>query len=79
MGFGAKYEPKSEKNDIRVIVNESVMKYKRKFFICLAMQIPILILMWIIPYAYPKFVTMKNGLNGVPLFVYLATVFATII
>jgi Cu+-exporting ATPase len=33
--------------------------------------------MWIIPYTYPQFVTMKNGLNGVPLFVYLLLVFAT--
>lgn len=42
-------------------------------------QIPILILMWIIPYTYPAFLTMINQANGVPLFVYLNAVFATII
>ena len=35
--------------------------------------------MWIIPYAYPKFLTMYNGVHGVPLFIYLALGFASII
>lgn len=79
MGFEAKYEPKSDKADIRVIVQESVRRYQRKFIICLILQIPILILMWIFPYAYPSFLTKYNGLNGVPLFIYLNLVFASFI
>ena len=79
VGFGARYEAKSEKADIRVIVNESVRKYRRKFLLCLALQIPILVLMWIVQYAAPDFVTKYNGVNGVPLFVYLNLLFATII
>lgn len=53
--------------------------YFRRFFICLALQIPILVLMWIIPYTAPEFLTIKNKVNGVPLFVWLNATFATII
>lgn len=53
LGFGAKYEQRSDKSDIRHIVNESVTRYRRKFIMCLILQIPILVLIWIIPYAYP--------------------------
>lgn len=79
LGFSAKYEPRSDKSDIRHIVNESVMRYRKKFFICLAIQIPILVLMWIIPYAAPMFLTMVHVVNGVPLFVLLTAFFSTII
>ncbi len=35
IGFGAKYEPKSDRADIRRIVNETVQKYKRRFAFCM--------------------------------------------
>ena len=79
LGFGAKYLATGDKSDIRNIVNESVMKYRRRFFICLAIQIPILILMWLIPYAAPMFVTMLHLKNGVSLFILLIAFFSTII
>lgn len=53
--------------------------YQIRFFICLALQIPILILMWIIPYTAPQFLTILNELNGVPLFIWLNALFATVI
>lgn len=55
------------------------MKYKRRFAVCMIFQVPILILMWIIPYAYPQFLTMYNHVNGVPLFVFLNATFSSII
>jgi hypothetical protein len=79
IGFMAKYEPKSDRADIRLIVGEAVLKYKRKFSICLVLQIPILILMWIIPYVHPQFLIKYNKANGVPAFVYLNAAFATVI
>lgn len=79
LGFGAKYLATGDKSDIRTIVNESVLKYRRKFIICISIQIPILILMWIIPYAAPMFVTMIHLKNGVSLFVILIGFFSTLI
>lgn len=79
LGFEAKYEAKADKSDIRDIVNQSVRKYQRRFFVCLALQIPILVLMWIIPYTLPHFLTVLNRANGVPLFVWLNAFFATVI
>jgi hypothetical protein len=79
VGFGAKYEPKSDRADIRRIVNETVNKYRRRFAICMIFQIPILVLMWIVPYADPDFLIKYNRMNGVPLFVLLNAAFSTII
>ncbi|MFS8160663.1 MAG: hypothetical protein ACMG6E_10780 [Candidatus Roizmanbacteria bacterium] len=60
-------------------MNDTVNKYKRRFLFCMIFQTPILVLMWIIPYAYPDFLTMYNRMNGVPLFVLLAAVLSTFI
>jgi Cu+-exporting ATPase len=79
LGFEASYEAQQDKSDIRAIVNESVNKYRKKFLISLILQIPILILVWIIPYSNPSFVTAINGANGVPLYVFLIAAFSTII
>ena len=79
IGFEAKYEASSDKTDIRDIVNRSVIKYRRKFILAAIFQIPILLLVMVIPHVKPDFVTKYNGWNGVPLFVYLNGLFSTII
>jgi hypothetical protein len=43
------------------------------------MYLPVLFLIWILPYAWPSQVTLYNNLNGVPLYIYLNAVFATVI
>jgi Cu+-exporting ATPase len=43
------------------------------------MLLPILVLIYIIPYAKPEFITSHNSWNGIPLYVYLNCIFATII
>jgi len=78
-GYNAELAPKSDKNDIRTIVNETVQKYRRRFILSLAFQVPILILMWVLPYAWPEFTTKWNEFHGVPLLVLLTCFFATLI
>lgn len=60
IGFSARYEAQTDKSDIRVIINESVQKYRRKFFISLFMFIPVLFLIWILPYSNPEEITKYN-------------------
>ena len=60
-------------------MNEAVAKYRKKFFTSLGIQIPIIILMWVIPYVVPEFVEMVPLPNRVPLFVLILCFFASII
>ena len=53
IGFSAKYEASSDKSDIRKIIGESVRHYRRKFFTSLVLFLPILFLIWIMPYSIP--------------------------
>lgn len=79
LGFGAIFEPRRDKSDIRTILNETVRRQRRKFLLCLAIQSPIFVLMWVVPCSCPSFILMNHGVNGVPLFVMLIAVFSTII
>ena len=79
IGFEAKYEPSAEKSDIRTIVNKAVIAYRRKFIICMILQLPILILVWLIPHTNPHFITMYNNWNGIPLYAFLIGAFSTLI
>lgn len=79
IGFEAKLENASEKEDIRNIIDAEVFRYQTKFLMSLLLFIPIFFLIWIMPYAYPSQLTIYNRWNGVPLYVYLNALFATII
>ena len=79
IGFGAKYEPQSDKSDIRIIVNQEVRKYAIKFFTSLFLIIPVFVLIYLIPITNPDFITAHNTTNGVPVYVFLNAFFATII
>ena len=49
--FEVTYIPeKSDKGDIRIILKQEVLKYRNKFVISFAVLIPIMILMWVVPY-----------------------------
>ena len=79
VGFEAKVDSLAEKSDIRKIIEESVTRYRGKVLMTTALFVPIFFLIWVMPYVAPSQVTMYNGWNGVPLFVYLNALFATII
>lgn len=79
LGFEANYEAKSDKSDIRVIVNSELKKYKLKFYMSLALAMPVIILIYIIPFAYSDFITSFILWNNVPLYVYLNALFSTVI
>lgn len=79
LGFEAKYEPKSDKSDIRVIVEEALKKYKFKFYSSLVLALPIFVLIYIAPFACPSFLTSHIVTNNVPLYVFLNAFFSTLI
>jgi hypothetical protein len=56
-----------------------VKKYRIRFYTSLAMFLPILVLIWIIPYVAKDWTTKVIVLKGVPLYVYLNAIFGTII
>ena len=47
--------------------------------ISLGINIPILLLMWVIPYTVPEFVTAFVLFNGMPLYIFLLLGFSSII
>jgi Cu+-exporting ATPase len=79
VGFEAKVDSLQEKSDIRKIIEESVARYRRKVLMSSLLFLPIFFLIWVMPYVAPSQLTKYNGWNGVPLFVYLNALFATII
>lgn len=79
LGFGARYEPQSDKQDVRTIIRWEVQKYRQKFTTSLVLILPIWVLMWIVPYVYPHLVTTCLLCNDVPAFVYVVGFFSTII
>ena len=80
MGFRtATYTPDVEKNDIRMMLSKEVIKYRNKFFASFAVLLPILVLMWVIPYTVPEFMTAFILLNGMPLYIFLLLGFSSII
>ena len=71
--------PTKDKEDIRDVLQKEVVKYRNKFLISMVVCIPILILMWVIPYTIPTFVTSYILFNGMPLYIFLLLGFSTII
>jgi len=47
------YKHSSNKGDIRSILSEETSKYLKRFLVSLAALVPILALMWIVPFAKP--------------------------
>ena len=79
VGFEAKVDSVADKSDIRKIIEESVARYRGKVLMSSLLFVPIFFLIWVMPYVAPAEITKYNGWNGVPLFVYLNALFATII
>jgi sterol desaturase/sphingolipid hydroxylase (fatty acid hydroxylase superfamily) len=74
------YNPNnSEKGDIRKILTEEVDLYLKKFMTSLVLLMPILILMWIIPYTNPEFLVSYALQKNVSLYIFLIFVLSTLI
>ena len=57
-GFKVSYESKnSKKVDIRETVNKEAIKYRNKFYLCMFLQFPIIVLIWFIPFYERSFLT----------------------
>ena len=46
-------------------------RFRNKFVISLLFVLPILVLMWIVPYTSPDFLTENIIFNGMPLYIFL--------
>lgn len=81
IGFEAELQPENENLDIREITKAEVTKFKKKFLLCLFLYLPMVILIWIIPYvgALTPFMTSVQLFNGITLYVFIAFVLSTII
>ena len=51
----------------------------RKFILALVFEVPILVLMWVIPYTNPNFLTAHALFNKMPLYIFLLLVLSSII
>ena len=72
LGFPeARFCPSTDENSIRQILEKEVRKYRIKFLISLIFEIPILVLMWVVPYTDPAFLTKHIVFNGMPLYLFL--------
>ena len=74
-----KYVVPEESDDIRAILEKEVAKYRIKFLACLVVLIPILVLVWIVPYTSPEFLTYAVVVNGIPAYIFLLLFFSSII
>jgi cation transport ATPase len=80
LGFkNAKYAPESDKADIRVILQEEVNKYRNRFFLCLLIQLPIWVFIWILAYTNPMFVIEPIIGEVLPLFLLIIIILSSII
>ena len=80
MGYpSACYVPETDKNDIRKVMQEEVAVYRKKFLIALIFNIPILVLMWVVPYAKPAWVTDNVIYNGITLYIFILFGFSSVI
>lgn len=75
----ATYVAEEEKNTIKEVLAQEVRHYKMKFLWALVVEVPILILMWIIPYTNPEFLSSYYVFRGMPLYIFLLLGLASII
>mmetsp|Transcript_12223 Transcript_12223/g.8528 ORF Transcript_12223/g.8528 Transcript_12223/m.8528 type:complete len:227 (+) Transcript_12223:549-1229(+) len=79
LGYQCSLVNKDDENDIRAILMESVLHYRNKFLVSLALLLPILVLTWVIPYTYSSFLVALPVINGNTLYVLIITILSTVI
>jgi Cu+-exporting ATPase len=79
--FETELQPENQSIDIRDITKAEVIKYRNKFLLSFSLYIPMLFLIWVIPYvdALKPFMTSVELFNGVTLYVFIAFCCSTII
>lgn len=55
-----------------------MQRYRRKFIFALAIEIPILVLMWVVPYTNPDFLSSNFFFNGMPFYIFLLLLLSTV-
>lgn len=75
----AHYAPEGDKTDIRVTLQDEVNKYRNRFLMCLVIQLPIWILIWIVAYTNPMFVIKPIIGNVLPVYLLIIIVLSTVI
>ena len=75
----ATYKPQQEDNSLKDSLEREVKHFRKKFLIALIVEIPILVLMWVIPYTNPDFLTDHIVFNGMPLYIFLLLGLSSII
>ena len=80
LGFeSAKYQPEGDDNSIQNILHQEVKRYRKKFLLALIIEIPILIMMWVVPYTNRDFLTDHIIVNGMPLYIFILLGLSSII
>ena len=60
-------------------MQDEVSAYKKKFMVSLILNIPIFLLMWVVPYTRPDLVTENVVYNGVTLYIFVLLGFSSAI
>lgn len=79
VGFGAKLQQKNSRAGIKEVMQQTVKTYQKRFLLCLLMWLPIMIMMYIIPYIAPKAMTSVTILNGITLYIVVFAFASTVI
>jgi len=79
--FETELQPENQSIDIRDITKAEVLKYKKKFLLSFSLYVPMLFLIWVVPYveALKPFMTSVELFNGITLYVFIAFCCSTII
>lgn len=79
IGFGASLQSKSSKVSIKEVMRQTVFKYTKRFLICLCLWVPIMVMMYILPYVAPNAMIDAVLFNGISTYIFVFAVFATVI
>ena len=52
-------------------MDSELAKYSSKFFLAMFIQLPIFLLMWVVPYLSPKYMTSPKTFFGRPVYIVL--------
>lgn len=80
IGFDAELQPSDQKVDIREIVKEEMIKFKKRMLMGTVLYLPILFFVWILPYIpnANKFVIRPIVWNGCPLYIFILLIIASV-
>jgi len=60
-------------------MEETARTYRQRFTLCLVMWLPIMVMMYVVPYTVPECMTGLTILNGITFYILLFAIGATVI